>query len=161
MDIKLPMARSGLSVVDAMQSAGTFDDSSVRDGLFLSTLAEKCGWCTERFSPATVAPLERVPHPTMTGVKVAYQYFVRKWWVVGPFERYVNFEQPFITLLPLVTSQQYSAVDVEVQYLNLSGGRRSPGYGEWITDIANPLFRNALPFFEKIKKRFLENCKKL
>ena len=92
MDIKLPMARSGLSVVDAMQSAGTFDDSSVRDGLFLSTLAEKCGWCAKRFSPTTVAPLERVPHPTMTGVKVAYQYFVRKWWVVGPFERYVNFD---------------------------------------------------------------------
>ena len=153
MDIKLPMARSGLSVVDAMQSAGTFDDSSVRDGLFLSTLAEKCGWCAKRFSPTTVAPLERVPHPTMTGVKVAYQYFVRKWWVVGPFERYVNFEQPFITLLPLVLNRQYSAVDVEVQYLNSSG--------ELITDPTSPLFRNAKPFFEKIKKRFLANCKEL
>ena len=162
MRILLPTARNGSFIISAMQEAGTFDDPPVRDAFFLSTTAEMCSWRTETFSPVIVAPREKVPHPAMLGVRVSYQYSMRKWWgIFGKFELHADFERPFITLLPLAVHEQHFAVEIEAQLLNLMGGRRSSRYREWITDPADPLFRNAVPFFEKIKKRFLANCKGL
>jgi len=162
MRILLPTARSGSFVVSAMQEAGTFDDPPVRDAFFLSTNAEECSWRTKTFSPVIAAPREKVPHPALLGVKVAHQYLMRKWWgIFGPYELHVDFENPFITLLPLAVHEQHFAVEIEVRFLNLSGGKKTPRYNEWITDPADSLFRSALPFFEKIKKRFLANCKEL